>query len=49
MCKYHPIKAAVGRAMVGPGGADSRLLLETLASLVRDLTAVLPEALTAAA
>jgi hypothetical protein len=37
------------RVVVGVGGADIRLRVEGLAGLVRDLTAVAPEALKAAA
>jgi hypothetical protein len=39
----------VERVVVGPAGADMRLRVEGLASLVRDLGAVSPEALRAAA
>jgi hypothetical protein len=41
--------ALVERVVVGPAGADIRLRVEGLAGLVRDLTAVTPEALEAAA
>ena len=37
------------RVVVGPAGADIRFRVEGLAGLVRDLTAVAPEALRVAA
>src|SRR3954451_21992111 len=43
------IRALVERVVVGPAGADIRLRVEGLAGLVRDLTAIAPEALRAAA
>jgi hypothetical protein len=43
------VRALVERVVVGPAGADIRLRVEGLAGLVRDLTAVAPEALRAAA
>ena len=43
------VRSLVERVMVGPAGADIRLRVEGLAGLVRDLTAVAPEALVAAA
>jgi hypothetical protein len=39
----------VERVVVGPGGADIRLRLDGLASMVRDLTAIAPSALMTAA
>jgi hypothetical protein len=39
----------VERVEVGPAGADIRLRVEGLAGLVRDLAAIAPEALRAAA
>jgi hypothetical protein len=42
------VQALVERVMVGPAGADIRLRVEGLAGLVRDLTAIPPEALRAA-
>jgi DNA invertase Pin-like site-specific DNA recombinase len=42
-------RALVERVVVGPAGADIRLRVEGLAGLVRDLTAIAPEALRAAA
>jgi len=39
----------VERVVVGPVGADIRLRVEGLAGLVRDLSAIAPEALSAAA
>ena len=41
--------ALVERVEVGPAGADIRLRVEGLAGLVRDLAAIAPEALRAAA
>jgi hypothetical protein len=38
------VRALVERVMVGPGGADIRLRVEGLASLVRDLGAFAPDA-----
>ena len=43
------VRALVERVVVGPAGADIRLRVEGLAGLVRDLTAVAPEALRAVA
>jgi DNA invertase Pin-like site-specific DNA recombinase len=43
------VRALVERVIVGPAGADIRLRVEGLAGLVRDLTAIAPEALRAAA
>ncbi|PWS34385.1 resolvase [Falsiroseomonas bella] len=43
------VRALVERVVVGPAGADIRLRVEGLAGLVRDLTAVAPEALKVAA
>ncbi len=43
------VRALVERVVVGPAGADIRLRVEGLASLVRDLTAIAPSALAAAA
>jgi DNA invertase Pin-like site-specific DNA recombinase len=43
------VRALVERVEVGPAGADIRLRVEGLAGLVRDLTAIAPEALRAAA
>jgi len=43
------VRALVERVVVGPQGADIRLRVEGLAGLVRDLTAIAPEALRAAA
>ncbi|WP_431266883.1 hypothetical protein [Dankookia sp. P2] len=43
------VRALVERVVVGPTGADIRLRVEGLAGLVRDLTAIAPEALQAAA
>ncbi|MCO6415216.1 hypothetical protein JYK14_03370 [Siccirubricoccus sp. KC 17139] len=43
------VRALVERVVVGPAGADIRLRVEGLAGLVRDLTAVAPEALRVAA
>jgi hypothetical protein len=43
------VRALVERVVVGPGGADIRLRVEGLAGLVRDLTAIAPETLRAAA
>jgi hypothetical protein len=43
------VRALVERVVVGPAGADIRLRVEGLASLVRDLGAVSPEALRPAA
>jgi hypothetical protein len=43
------MRALVDRVVVGPGGADIRLRVEGLAGLVRDLTAIAPDALRAAA
>jgi hypothetical protein len=43
------VRSLVERVVVGPVGADIRLRLDGLASLVRDLTAIAPSALMAAA
>jgi hypothetical protein len=43
------VRSLVERVVVGPAGADVRLRVEGLTGLVRDLTAVAPEALRAAA
>jgi hypothetical protein len=43
------VRALVERVTVGPAGAEIRLRVEGLASLVRDLGAISPEALRAAA
>jgi DNA invertase Pin-like site-specific DNA recombinase len=43
------VRALVETVVVGPAGADIRLRVEGLAGLVRDLTAIAPEALRAAA
>ena len=43
------VRTLVERVVVGPGGADIRLRVEGLAGLVRDLTAIAPAALKAAA
>ena len=43
------VRALVERVVVGPAGADIRLRVEGLVGLVRDLTAVAPEALRVAA
>jgi hypothetical protein len=43
------VRALVERVVISPAGADIRLRLERLASLVRDLSAIAPGALTAAA
>jgi hypothetical protein len=43
------LRLLVERVEVGPAGADIRLRVEGLAGLVRDLTAMAPEALKAAA
>lgn len=43
------VRALVERVEVGPAGADIRLRVEGLASLVRDLGVVGPHALEAAA
>ncbi|WP_240782353.1 recombinase family protein [Roseococcus sp. SYP-B2431] len=43
------MRALVDRVVVGPEGADIRLRVEGLAGLVRDLTAIPPEALRSAA
>lgn len=39
------VRALVERVVVGPAGADIRVRLEGLAGLIRDLTAIAPEAL----
>ena len=43
------VRALVERVVVGPAGADIRLRVEGLAGLVRDLGAIAPDALRAAA
>jgi hypothetical protein len=43
------VRSLVERVVVGPTGAEIRLCVEGLAGLVRDLTAITPEALRAAA
>ena len=43
------VRALVERVVVGPAGADIQLRVEGLAGLVRDLTAIAPEPLEAAA
>jgi hypothetical protein len=43
------VRALVERVVVGPAGADIRLRVEGLAGLVRDLTAIAPGTLRAAA
>jgi hypothetical protein len=43
------VRSLVERVIVGPAGADVRLRVEGLTGLVRDLTAIAPEALTAVA
>jgi DNA invertase Pin-like site-specific DNA recombinase len=43
------VRSLVERVVVGPAGADIRLRLEGLGGLVRDLTAIRPDALRAAA
>ncbi len=43
------VRSLVERVVVGPAGADIRLRLEGLGGLVRDLTAISPGALMAAA
>lgn len=43
------VRSLVERVVVGPAGADICLRVEGLAGLVRDLTAIAPEALKAAA
>jgi hypothetical protein len=43
------VRSLVERVVVGPAGADIRLRVEGLASLVRDLTAIAPSTLMAAA
>ena len=43
------VKLLVERVVVGPAGADIRLRVKGLAGLVRDLTAISPDALMAAA
>jgi hypothetical protein len=43
------VRSLVERVVVGPAGADIRLRLEGLGGLVRDLTAIAPAALRAAA
>ena len=43
------VRALVERVVVGPNGADIRLRVEGLAGLVKDLTAITPTALEAAA
>ena len=43
------VRSLVERVVVGPGGADVRLRLDGLGSLVRDLTAIRPDTLRAVA
>jgi len=43
------VRSLVERVVVGPAGADIRLRLDGLGGLVRDLTAIAPDALRAAA
>jgi hypothetical protein len=43
------VRLLVERVVVGPAGADIRLRVAGLASLVRDLGAISPEALSVAA
>ena len=43
------VRSLVGRVVVGPAGADIQLRLDGLGSLVRDLGAIVPDALRAAA
>jgi hypothetical protein len=43
------VRSLVERVVVGPAGADIRLRLDGLGSLVRDLGAIVPDALRAAA
>jgi hypothetical protein len=43
------VRSLVERVVVGPAGADIRLRLDGLGGLVRDLTAIAPSALRAAA
>jgi hypothetical protein len=43
------VRSLVERVVVGPAGADIRLRLDGLGGLVRDLTAIAPSALAAAA
>jgi hypothetical protein len=43
------VRSLVERVVVGPAGADIRLRLDGLGGLVRDLTAISPSALMAAA
>jgi DNA invertase Pin-like site-specific DNA recombinase len=43
------VQSLVERVVVGPAGADIRLRIEGLSGLVRDLTAIAPDALRAAA
>jgi hypothetical protein len=43
------VRSLVERVVVGPAGADIRLRLDGLGGLVRDLTAIVPSALMAAA
>jgi hypothetical protein len=43
------VRALVERVVVGPASADIRLRLDGLGGLVRDLTAMAPHALRAAA
>jgi hypothetical protein len=43
------VRSLVERVVVGPAGADIRLRIEGLAVLIRDLTAIAPDALRAAA
>jgi hypothetical protein len=43
------VRSLVERVVVGPAGADIRLRIEGLGALVRDLTAIAPDALRTAA
>jgi hypothetical protein len=43
------VRSLVERVVIGPAGADIRLRLDGLGGLVRDLTAISPGALRAAA
>jgi hypothetical protein len=43
------VRSLVERVVVGPAGADIQLRIEGLSGLVRDLTAIAPDALRAAA
>jgi len=43
------VRSLVERVVIGPAGADIRLRLDGLGGLVRDLTAISPDALRSAA